>query len=347
MLPKTSSQGWFFIIDSSIQMGLQKCVLVLGVKPQNLKDNFCPTFEHIEPLALKPLYSTRGEIIKTVLDEASEKIGGQPISIISDAGADLGRGIRLFLEGKTNVIHSLDISHRINLCLKKELKKDENWKLFQTKAGKCVQYLKLSTIAHLCPPRQRLQERMHNSFPIIEWGLQLINYLQNKAQELSKELKDKISWIVEYEDSLKIYQSLMRLSKTALKYAHEKGYYRGIEEDFMKESEEVMSIRCIEFREKIKMILQEEGRKIPDGQNYLGSSEIIESVFGRFKRMEGHHASSGLTSMILGMPALMGEIDEKEIERAMSVSTIDVKKWLQDNMGPSFLSLRRRDLQSV
>jgi len=330
-------------------MGPQKCVLVLGVKPQDLRDNFQPTFEQVEPLALKPLSSSPGQVIKTILDEACEKAGEAPLSIISDAGSDLKKGIRLFSEENGKVTHSLDISHRLNSCLKEELNKREDWKSFQKASGMSVQYLKLSSIAHLCPPRQRTKERMHSAFQLIQWGRRLLDYFDREGKKLCLELRNKISWICEYEHLLAIYNSLMKISQKALQIVHERGYYRSLADDFMRISEEdLISLECIEFRKKVRDILREEGEKIPDGQHYLGSSEIIESIFGSFKAMEGDHASSGLTSLVLGIPALSGKIDEDIIESAMEgVSTVDLKNWIQENMGSTFLSMRRRDLHKT
>jgi hypothetical protein len=326
-------------------MGPQKCVVVLGVKPQVLTKNYCPTFEQVETLVVRPLESCPGEVIKDILEEAAE-IAGRPIAIISDAGSELKKGVRLFSKDDKD-IHLLDISHRVNTCLKTELNSDECWKEFQKLAGNSVQYLKLSPIAHLCPPRQRTKERMHSAFPLIQWGLRLANYYTTKGHTLSLELRRKIEWIMEYVDFLKTWQSLMEISKKALQLVHERGYYREVGSDFLSLTvDSIVSMRCMDFREEIATILREEGRKVPDGQHYLGSSEVVESLFGSFKAMEGHHASSGLTSLVLALPALTGKTDEYEIQKAMnSITTNDVNIWLEKNLGSTFLAKRRKDLR--
>src|SRR5690606_39003765 len=160
-------------------------------------------------------------------------------------------------------------------------------------AGNLTQHLKLSSLAHLCPPRQRTKERMHSAFPLIKWGLRLLNFIESeKGKTLSIEDKNKIAWIEEYRHFLPTYKSLMEISKKALQLVHDRGYYRWIADDFITQTEQVYmgNQRCIDFQKKIEKILNEEGRKVPDGQHYLGSSEIIESVFGKFKEIEGYHA---------------------------------------------------------
>src|ERR1700720_2803613 len=80
--------------------------------------------------------------------------------------------------------------------------------------------------------------------------------------------------------------------------------------------------------------------------SYLGSSEVLESLFGKFKALEGDHASSGLTSLILAIPGLVGEMNESIIEDAMmSTSTWDITNWVSANLGKTFLSERRQALK--
>jgi hypothetical protein len=344
--PKYSSQGWFFIIDTSIQMGSQKCVVVLGIRAQSVRENFCPNFDHIEPLVIKPLDSCPGTVIKGILEEAITK-AGRPLAVISDSGSELKKGVKL-LETE---MHLFDVSHKINICLKAELESDEFWKAFQKSAGESVSHLKLTPLAHLSPPRQRTKARMHSAFSLIEWGLRLSNYVGSEEyKKMTFECKDKIVWIEQYQNSLVAYKALMEISQKALQLVHERGYYRGIADEFILVTEELSltDLRCYKFREKVAIALNDEGKKVPDGQHYLGSSEIIESLFGRFKEMEDHHATSGLTSLVLAIAALAGKIDETDIVNAMTtISQADLDSWYEENMGPTFLSKRRKSLQEV
>jgi hypothetical protein len=77
----------------------------------------------------------------------------------------------------------------------------------------------------------------------------------------------------------------------------------------------------------------------------LGSSEILESLFGKFKYIEGDQASSGLSSLVLSIPALVGKLDEFVVRKALeTVSCADINEWIEQNMGQTFLSQRRKAL---
>lgn len=346
--PKHSSQGWFFIIDTSIQMGPQKCVVVLGVRKLDINKNFSCKFEDVEPLAISPLYRSPGEVINEVLEKAVVATGVAPIAIISDAGSENTKGVSIFSQTHPETIHLFDISHKINSSLKHELNTDQAWLAFKTAAAASIQILKLSSIAHLAPPRQRSKDRMHSAFYLIEWGLSVLQFIDSdKASTLTEEEKNKIEWIRAYQFSLSGYMCLKTLCEEALNLVHEKGYYLGVGEDFFERTQTLCLTdkRGIQFRLEIKKMLDNKGQKVPNEAHYLGSSEVLESLFGKFKAIEGDHASSGLSSLVLAIPALVGRLDETIlIEALKNTSVSDVDRWNRDNLGETFLSKRRNAL---
>lgn len=348
--PKRSEDGWFLIFDTSIQMGPQKCVVVLGVRKSDLTSDFCPTLEQAETLVVKPLNNTPGDVIYEILEEAATRISGQTIhAIISDEGSENKKGGRLFCECHSKTIHLHDISHLINNLLKKELDNDSVWASFKEEATNSVQTLKLSPIAHLVPPRQRTKARMHSAFDLIEWGIRLLEYISSEeASNIETKDRDKINWIKKYRNAFQKYVILRDLCKIALDIVHRQGYFKGITKEFKKLSKQYRSdISVKDFYNSTLGMLSSIELKIPDSMSYLGSSEILESLFGKFKALEGDHASSGFTSLVLGLPGLTGKIDRSTIEEAMmSVSASDITDWINANLGQTFLSKRKEALKS-
>lgn len=347
--PKHSENGWFFIVDTSIQMGPQKCVVVLGVKKDDLHSHFCPTLSQVEALVVKPVCNTPGDVIYEILEEAATKVTGGPIhAIISDDGGENKKGGKLFCEHHLDTIHLPDISHKINTLLKTELENDPIWASFKTKATSSMQLLKLSSIAYLAPPRQRTKARMHSAFDLIEWGARLLRFINSReAENLAPEDINKIEWIKSYENAFTIYDELREQCKFTLELIHQRGYFNGMMDEFAK----YFTQRCIStervsnFYKKILEQLKTIESKISKPIHYLGSSEVIESLFGKFKALEGDHASSGFTSLILAIPGLLGEMDKSIINAAMSeISTLDIKEWTNTNLGQTFLSKRKKAL---
>lgn len=343
--PKNNQQKWFYIIDASIQMGTQKCVAVIGIPQVDIGQNFSPSFKDAEPLVIRPLHSSPGEVIQDIIEEATQKTG-TPLAVVSDEGGDIKKGVRLFSEKHPETIHLFDISHKLDNCLKKELESDCCWTAFKKSASYSLQVLKLSSISHLCPPRERSKGRMHNAFHLIQWGVNALNYLRDE-NSLSSEERGKIVWLEGYQFVFPIYFSFMNICKEALALVHEKGYYKGLADEFSIRTQFMCreNQRLTVFQKKVKNILELEEQKVPEGEHYLGTSEIIESLFGKFKYMEGPHSYSGITSMVLGIPALLGTLNETVIENALStVQVDDVILWLKENLGPTYRSKRHGSL---
>ena len=349
--PKYSSSGWFFVIDTSIQMGGQKCVVILGVKSTDIRQDFCPSFDEAEVLVAKPLYNSPGEVINQLLEEAMSVTKETPKAIISDQGSENKKGVSTFVKNHPEVTHVFDVSHKINICLKDELNQDPVWLTFKEAAVASLQSLKLSAISYLVPPRQRNKDRMHSAFYLIDWGIRLLQFFDSeKINDLSTAERARIEWITHYRFSLPNYQHFKELCECALDLVHEEGYSLEGGEEFCKRVESLSTSkekddRFINFKDKIKAILEKEGEKIPYGAHYLGSSEILESLFGKFKYIEGDQASSGLSSLVLSIPALVGKLDEFVVRKALeTVSCGDINEWIEKNMGQTFLSKRRKAL---
>lgn len=351
--PKYSLGGWFFIVDTSIQMGAQKCVVVLGIKNTDINADFCPSLDEAEVLVVKPLCNCPGEVINQLLEEAAIVTKTEPIAIISDQGSENKKGASIFVKNHPTTVHVFDVSHKINICLKDELEQDPVWLAFKAAATSAIQNLKLSSISYLVPPRQRSKDRMHSAFYLIDWGIRLLNFFDSeKIAALTAAEQAKIEWIKQYQFSLSNYYCFKEVCENALNLVHQEGYFANVADEF---SERVKHLsvsskdyRFINFKNKIKAILQKEGEKIPYDCHYLGSSEILESLFGKFKHMESNHSFSGLSSSVLAIPALVGRLDEFTVREALEeISVSDVEEWVKENMGQTFLSKRRQALSRV
>ena len=348
-LEKKCEEGkWIWIIDSSIQMGAMKCLFIIGVRLEKLlkKTNFVLSHEDVEPLVLKTIESCPGEVVKEALNEAKKKTHGA-ISIVSDEGSELKRGVRLFQEEQPlcqKPIHLHDITHKVDLVLKRKFKKDCKWKKFTREMTKTIQQLKLSTSSHLAPPKQRQKSRMRSEIDSIEWGIKICKYL---ASDMANEFeKSKLSWVLSYRKQLNTYMEISVFFDITTKEVREHGYSQETIKILKRKGAGVPSSkRSREFFLEILNVVEEEAKKVPEGSRLLGCTEVLESVFGSFKQMEKNHASSGLTSLVLSLPAILGSLTEEVIKDAMEkISVEDLQEWISKNLGTTFCSLQRDSL---
>ena len=185
---------------------------------------------------------------------------------------------------------------------------------------------------------------MRGEIDVIEWGLKILKYLdEGRATELEKE---KLSWVLNYRSLLAVYQEIAICFDIVTQEVRENGYYPGLKETLKRKCEPTLySERGQYFFSKLLAKANEEAIKVPAGQRLPGCSEVIESVFGKYKQLEKNHASAGLTSLVLGLPALVGNITMDTVKAAMEqVSVERVKNWVLENLGKTFWSRRRKDL---
>jgi hypothetical protein len=339
---------WVWILDCSIQIGAMKCLLILGVRMEVLRERGDFTLSHadVEPIVLKTVESCTGEVVKMALEEAKIRTGSA-VAIVSDEGSELKLGVRLFQQEQAEgekPVHLHDIMHKADLVLKKDLENDCDWKNFTKQMTEAKQLLKQSSSSHLMPPKQyQKQRRMRSEVEIIEWGIKILKYLDSgKAGE--QELQ-KLSWVVNYRFQLMVYQEMAILFDMCTKEVRERGYCQGALESLKKQEELLDNQRIRSFFSELLGVIEREVNKVPQGCCLLGCSEVIESTFGKFKQLEKQHASGGLTSLVISLASFLGEISIDIVKIAMETISIgDVKGWIATNLGSTFWSRRRRDL---
>jgi hypothetical protein len=88
-----------------------------------------------------------------------------------------------------------------------------------------------------------------------------------------------------------------------------------------------------------------EAAKIPTDSVWLASSDIIESVFGKYKCFTTRAPLKEIGKLLLAIPAFIADLATPLIREAMeSVRTIDVENWAKTHIGASMLARRRHAL---
>lgn len=144
-------EDWIYIIDFSISLGSQKCLLILGTTIEKLK-NFGYELKH-ENLCILDMFVAEyfdSTIIYDRLTFVKQKTGS-PYQIVSDQGSDLAKGVSLFCEANENTVRSYDVSHMIGICMKHSLEKDSQWLDLQADLRSLTQQVKQTDVSFLRP----------------------------------------------------------------------------------------------------------------------------------------------------------------------------------------------------
>ena len=158
------------------------------------------------------------------------------------------------------------------------------------------------------------------------------------------------AWLLEYREELRVYAEMMRQSKHIQTVLKTQGLGTQSLSILQAEPDErgPLTPRAASFSARVLTHVAQEVAKVPPGQTWLASSDIIESVFGRYKTFTERGPLKEIGKLVLTIPALLTEWTPALIRDALErVRTVDVDRWIKAHLGDSLLAKRRQSLIPV
>ena len=181
--PKVQAADWVWIVDHTVQIGKEKCLVILGIRLQDLPPaGSCVGHEDVEAIELVAVERSNGEVVYQQLEAAVEKTG-EPREIISDHGTDLHAGIAKFCQHHPQTSAIYDIKHKTAAILKRELEQDADWNVFIRSAGETKRQVQQTALAALAPPNQKTKARYMNVDVLVAWGQTTLTWLDQSPSE--------------------------------------------------------------------------------------------------------------------------------------------------------------------
>jgi hypothetical protein len=348
---KEIADDWVWIIDHSIQLGSEKCLVILGLRLCNLPDpGQYLQHKHLEPIELLPVTKSNGDVVYEQLKETTKKTG-IPKVILGDQGSDLKAGINRFCNEYQQTVYVYDIKHKIANILKSKLAQNNKWIQFTKFATQAKKQLQQTSLAHLAPPKQRSKARYMNLDELVKWGKKIQTILLQPSQEQEK-IKKKLGQVLEYKEELEQWEEMLAITGIIKDHLCAQGLTRDchieLETQIHKQFPLIKYHESREITEKLLIFVEEEQRQCKPVERFPASSEVIESVFGKQKYLERDQAKSGFTGLLLGIGAMVSTTSGEVIKNALeTVRTKDVVKWCKENIGESVQARRKRAFSEV
>lgn len=305
--PKEVADDWVWIMDHVVNKGIYKCFLVLGVRMSLLEERKDLTLrgEDLEPLGVVPMRVSNGKLVAEELEKVLATTGGHaPLAILKDQGSDLRCGGRDFCEEHPEVIDVHDVPHKVACIYKKILEQDVEWNRFTTECANFKKRIQLTQNAHLAPPNQRSKARYQNIDVLADWAMKWLPYC---------DMYEELKWLKSYANRLTEWYQLVEAGRKVRDIVRREGISRG-GHDLI--SDQLLTIAILpqaeQFACDILDFLEEEGEKIPEGKRVIGSSEIIESVFGVHKNVSSR-GPKPMGRLILSMASRVAEEPSEEL----------------------------------
>jgi hypothetical protein len=346
-MPLDKSDDWAWLVDHSVQIGQEKCLAILGIRLKDLPEpGECLQHSDLLLVALIPRKSWTRQEVDQALEAASQRTG-VPRVIVNDHGADIAGGVGFFQERHPKTVEIYDAKHKAACLLKSRLGKNARWQELQQRIGQTRCAIQQTELSFLVPPSPKLKARFMNLAPVLQWAENVLKVLRQPPTVVSEHvtrerLEEKLGWLREFESDVAEWAEWQQVVNVSVEFVNRQGISRGVTKQLwikLRPHRKYSSSRSL-ARELLAFVAKQ-ARRARSAERFPGSTEVLESCFGRFKQLEKQQSRGGFTSLVLGFGALLAETTIEAVAQAMSQSrTKDVFQWCKDNLGTTLFSRR-------
>jgi hypothetical protein len=169
----------------------------------------------------------------------------------------------------------------------------------------------------------------------------------NAADLGRRRFLEGFGWLLPFREPLTDYAQMLAQSKQIQASLKAEGLHQGARKalEATLAPASTLTPRAAHFTEQVLARVDSEAAKIPPNHTWLASSDIIESVFGKYKNFTTRGPLKEIGRLVLMIPAFLSSLTLPSIREAMeSVRTLDVDQWVKAHIGISILAQRRRVL---
>lgn len=335
---KPIHQPWIAILDHSIDIGTKKAFVVLRILIDTLaQKGKAIQLSDCECISVSVSEAVTGKSVALELEKIFQK-AGQPSAVLQDCDSTLKKGMHLYCEKKGSQIPVIeDIGHVVASSLKAEFKDSEDYKSFSDMINKGANKLRQTNLAYLVPPKLRTKGRFMSISKLARWAESILPIMSVKGRAKKGSLLEKLrtalpgflkmkNFIKNFSNTTIITAELMELLKN-----------KGLDKKTFKKSLELIEQlpssskvrRRLEFWLKRHFSIQSKLTPSP----LLVSSDIIETLFGKFKHVMERSSQADMNRTVLLIPALCGDINNEEVTEIFNVTKHkDLKEWENENI---------------
>ena len=159
--------------------------------------------------------------------------------------------------------------------------------------------------------------------------------------------EEKLGWVSDYRSVLPTYVLLSNLVNSIAQQLKQQGLNRSSLDYFVKQTDSLtLSTRLQRFRDFILAYLRTHIEPLSSDQTVLASSDVLESIFGKYKLFSAERSFKEIGQMILTIPLFTTKLTPQRVKLALeTISMSDVQSWAKQTFGQSMLSKRRRVLK--
>lgn len=341
---KTLCGDYVAILDESIQMGKEKLLLMLGV-PIRENQSYCQplTKEDVVVLGMEVQTSWTSDAIAGFITRC---LSLQPqlriLYLISDQGTSIKAAIK-----RLKIKWVSDCTHVMMNAVKTLFAQDQALSDFCAQVGQLRRRLILSDFTILIPATLRDKDRFLRLFNLVDWADRMDQWWPKLSPQAKAHLRFyRRAWPL--LRALRQVRHLIVLSSAILKTAglSPASYQRwkqGVAQ--FRQSTKRVTTQAKSFIQIMDNYFKEQLANFPDHHQVLCCSDIIESIFGRYKNKGGMKV---ISADVLSIALYQQNINPAFVEQALNqVSESDLDTWKQRHICQNRFGLIHRMKQEL
>src|SRR5208282_2764085 len=155
---------------------------------------------------------------------------------------------------------------------------------------------------------EQTKARFMNLGDLVKWGRQTLALLDDPSpvRRLGLSLEQvhaKLGWLCEYREALAEWSAYQDVIEGALDFVRCRGFYRGAGQDLTAALPIPWGDAANQLRQQLIAFVTAESSKARIGEVLPGTTEVLESCFGKLKALEDGQSKSGFTGLVLSLGA--------------------------------------------
>lgn len=337
-LTKSLTGEYVAIIDASIQIGKEQLLLLLGVKAEMAARLDRPlTMADVVVLNMEVQSSWLGSEVKDFVDRCLAARPGLKLSYaVCDQGTNLRAALRDLALPNVN-----DCSHVMMNLVKKIFKDDVELSTLCASVGQLRRRLTLTEYAFALPATLRDKDRFSRIFTLVDWMDRIDSYRNRLPADLVLLLDEgRKRWL---DLRLRQVHQLLVLTSKILKYdgLSQAAYDQWIMQiiDYLG-SQSKVTLQAKTFITGMNNYFLSHSSFYASDQKVICCSDIIESIFGRYKNKGGMKA---ISADVLSIALYNQPLSTTFIQVAMrNVSGPQLDEWRCQNVCHNRYGIRRK-----
>jgi hypothetical protein len=347
-MPLDQADDWAWVVDHSVQIGQEKCLVILGARLRDLPPpGECLRHRDMHLIALVPRTSWTRVEVADALEKAVPRTG-VPRVIIDDHGVDLHGGVQIFQERHPETKEMYNIKHKAACLLKHRLEKDPRWAEFQRQIGQTRRAVQQTEVAFLVPPAAKAKARFMNLQPQLEWADGVLDVLREPPPQVlqwvsPERLQAKLGWLHEFVDAVSEWSQWQQVVNLAVTYVDRQGISCTTAKGLYQEMPPTMAhTSTTALVKELVCFVARQGKLTSRGERFPGSTVVLESCFGKMKELEKQQSRGGFTSLVVSFGAMLADTTSKVIKAALEHSgTKEVYHWCKEHLGTTVFGKRK------